>query len=485
MFSGHRFPRYGRAGRRPERIAILFSVAPALGLIAVVGAAAPKTATVNTAAASPATKSSPSQSTWAQAQNMNCRLIVPAGPLTARGLATPYQLEGPPGMPSPQRSGCTMANAANLGAFVQATILDPATGGVRTYEPLVITRGTRPAIRPTFPHIPRNAVVTVDIGFNGNVLTLVGATPGTLARAHAVTGLPGSPFGQMSFLNGVRFFHATFRAKRQGKLTVPPIGTTTIGVTGRTCPTSRSYQLVDQDPSDNVTTEYLLTGSGRTAQNTVANRAALPAATLVTNGSDNILLTGFVDPALGCKPFTAPNLTNGGRPGTSLALNELSAASNQRAPLALVPVNDPMTLVNGAYSIRKTNAYRNSVGQPRLPKGATPTESLAIANENAATFCQDILNIQTPFLKLQKRALQNFPSPAPATGNSLFTFMAARLSASFTNLGCAHFGLHNTVRLILNGQGVAIAATLNTTPQVARLFRGRVNPAAPALPNRG
>jgi hypothetical protein len=453
----------------------------ALGLVAVCAAA-----TINTVAASSAVTPSPPSTSEAQAQNMNCQLIVPANPLTAQGLATPYQLEGPPGMPSPQQSGCTMANAANLGAFVQATILDPATGQLRNYEPLVITAGTQPAIPPVVPSIPQDAVVTVDIGFNGNVLTLVGATPGTLAVAHAVTGLPGSPFGEVSFLNGVRFFHAAFRAERQGKLTVPPTGTTRIGVTGQPCPTTRSYTLVDQDPSDNVTTEYLLTGNGRTAQDNAANRAALPGATVVTNGSDNSLLSGFVDPALGCKPFTAPDLTNDGQPGTSQALNELSAASNQQAPLALVPVNDPMTLVNGAYSIQKTNLYRGSIGQPLLPLGETPAESNAIGNENAATFCQNLLNIQTPFLALNKGALQNFTSPVPATGNNLFTFMAARLSMSFTNLGCATFGLHNTVQLTRNGNGVAIAATLNTAPQVANasLGTGR-NVNAPSLPSSG
>ena len=60
---------------------------------------------------------------------MSCVLIVPANPLSAQGLATPYQLTGPNGM-SPQASGCTMANFANLGAFAQATILDPATGAL-------------------------------------------------------------------------------------------------------------------------------------------------------------------------------------------------------------------------------------------------------------------------------------------------------------------------------------------------------------------
>jgi hypothetical protein len=34
-----------------------------------------------------------------------------------------------------------MSNAVKLGAFVQATILDPATGVLSVYDPLVVTQG--------------------------------------------------------------------------------------------------------------------------------------------------------------------------------------------------------------------------------------------------------------------------------------------------------------------------------------------------------
>src|SRR5207248_3209723 len=92
--------------------------------------------------------------------NTNCEIMVPEHPLTAAGLATPYRLTGPDGA-SPAASGCTMANAVNLGAFVQATILDPATGKLSVYEPLVITKGTRPAVAPVVPTLPKGAVVTI------------------------------------------------------------------------------------------------------------------------------------------------------------------------------------------------------------------------------------------------------------------------------------------------------------------------------------
>ena len=49
-----------------------------------------------------------------QPANVNCEIIVPAHPLSAAGLATPYRLTGTDGA-SPAASGCTMANSANLG----------------------------------------------------------------------------------------------------------------------------------------------------------------------------------------------------------------------------------------------------------------------------------------------------------------------------------------------------------------------------------
>ena len=50
--------------------------------------------------------------------------------------------------------------------------------------------------------------------------------------------------------------------------------------------------------------------TGQSAQATAANAAAMANATVEQNGSDNGLLDKFVDPALGCTPFTAPNPTN-------------------------------------------------------------------------------------------------------------------------------------------------------------------------------
>src|SRR5215469_12543562 len=377
----------------------------------------------------------------------DCEIVVPADPLSAAGLATPYQLTGPDGA-SPAASGCTMANEANLGAFVQATILDQATGKLWVYEPLVITKGTKPATTPVMPKLPKRAVVTIDVGFNGNGLKLVGATRRALRQGHCHNGLGESIFGQVSFCRGGHFFLAARRAERQGKLVVPRAGVSP--KTRQACPTTRSFTLVDQDPSDNVTTKYLLTAAGRTAQFNRANAATMPGATVITNGSDNALLDDFVDPVLGCKPFTAPDLSEGGAPGTSQALDELSAARSQAPPAALVPENDPMVLFDNAFNI----------GQPTI-------SSRNDAVDSPAKFCQNMINIQTRFLSDNQALLASGPSPVPAIGNNLLTFMASRLVMSYTNLNCGNFNLANTVKVSLNGNDVAIAATFDTAQQRA------------------
>ena len=133
--------------------------------------------------------------------------------------------------------------------------------------------------------------------------------------------------------------------------------------------------------------------TGQTAQATAANQAAMANATLETNGSDNGLLDKFVDPALGCTPFTAPNPTNPAGQSSSQALNELSARANQKGTIALLPVNNPQLLVGGQFSLGKTNVYRAETDMPLLPRNTN-------LDRNAGRYCQDMINIATPRLKL-------------------------------------------------------------------------------------
>jgi len=501
MLSGHRsaWRRRGRNGRA-ARIAVPLAIPMALGLtlgiiLAVSGGGPVKTiyqsalgacgspsaspavsgsaAPAASASASPCPSGAPSGSPSASASapvvtaaNVNCDIIVPANPLSAQGLSTPYQLTGPDGM-TPAASGCTMANAGNLGAFVQATILNPRTGALAVYDPLVITQGTTPAVAPVVPTLPRNAVVTIDFGFNGTDLIQVGATANALRQGNCINGQPGSVFGQVSFCNGINFFNTAFQLEREGRLRVPSAGTSAKIVpsggqlgTGTACPTTRNFDMVDQDPSDNVTTSYLLNpATGQTAQNTTANAANIAGSTPLFNGSDNTLLDLFMDPLLGCTPFQVPDLANNNQPTSSQALNELLAARNQPRIAALVPENDEMTLNgNGQFDPAKTNMYRAEVGQP-------PVSFLNNQTSSPAMFCQNMVNIQTPFIAANQTLLATGQSPVPGVGNNLFTFLANRLSMSFTNLNCQNFGLTDPVTVTLDGNGAATAATFNTAVQ--------------------
>jgi hypothetical protein len=373
------------------------------------------------------------------AQSMNCTLQVPAQPLTARGLASPYVLG----------DGCQMSNAS-LEAFVEADIINPRTGQVTVYNPLVITQGTTPAAAPVPPRVRRGDVVGIMFGFNGNTLMLTG-TGDSLAQGRCVNGLGGSLFTQVAYCNSPAFYAAANRDIARGRLKIPALGT---GNDGQACPTTRSFAVVDQDQSDNVVTTYLLTGSGQTAQDSAANAAALGGATQVNNGSDNALVNKFMDPALGCTPYELPDATAAAGASGSQITDELLAAADQGTPVALVPMNDPMTLVNGQQSVDKTNLYRFGVGQPPV-SGAQDADT-------PANYCQDMMQAGMARTALDEKQFSNFASPVPATGSNLFTFLAARLSASFGNLGCgALLNAPNPVNLTLDGNGVATAATFS------------------------
>ncbi|MEV5703512.1 hypothetical protein AB0K82_00005, partial [Actinoallomurus sp. NPDC052274] len=369
----------------------------------------------------------------------NCTLIVPADPLSARGLATPYQLTATNAGMGP----CDEANV-NQSAFVQATIIDPATGKLSVYSPLVVDRGTRPAAAPVRPTLPAGAVVGIWFGFNGDALTLRG-TGGGLRRGRCVNGLGGSVFGQFAHCNAPAFFRAANAAIRAGRTTVPALGTAKDGMP---CMSTRDFALVDQDQSDNVQTTYLATADGRIAQNTAANKGGLAGARTLANPSDNALLDVFVDPALGCTPWTAPDLANPGTVVTSLALDELQAAAHQAAPSALVPLNNPMTLVNDRMSTAKTNLYRAGVDQPPLPAGQSP-----------AAYCRGMDTVQAARLRKDMRLLASQASPMPDAADSLFTFLGMRLQQSFGNLACQNFGLTNPVAKLTTNGGVVTGVT--------------------------
>jgi hypothetical protein len=371
-------------------------------------------------------------------QPAGCTLAVPDDPLSARGLATPYVLAGP----------CHESDP-NSAAFVQAVILDRATGAASLYDPLVIDRGTRPAVRPAPPTLPYNSVVGVWVGFNGNTLSLVG--PG---RPACVQGVRGSVFGQNAFCNAGAFYDAAHRAIRTGRLPVPRLGTAR---DGKPCPTARDFSIVDQDQSDNTTTTYLVTGDGRTAQNTPENVTRLSGGAVVFNGSDERLVSIAVDKALGCVPWVVPDLADRTHVLRAPAwpLNELFAEARQAPPVALVPALDPFAQVDGRPSLRKLNAYRAGVDQPQLG-------SLSEADPKA--YCQNLLHVGLPRMVADKKLTSVAASPFPDQASTLFNFLALRFNGTFSMLTCdTLLDVSNPVALKMNGD-VVVGATISLNP---------------------
>jgi hypothetical protein len=463
-----------------------------------------------------------------------CSLIVPQNPLTKKGLETPYELVLP----------CHEATK-DQAVFVQAAIID-RDGKIELYNPLVIDQGTKPAADPAPATVPAGSIVGIWFGANGDAMTLASSNPDRRVRANGgrlpfgggnsltqgkcVNGLPGSIFGQYGYCNAPQFFSAAHRAIARGQLQVPA----TVGVDekgnpvpgkpaldGKPCPTVRDFMVVDQDQSDNVNTHYRVTADGRTAQPYAA--AKLEGSTDLANGSDNRLDTDFIKPALGCSTFMAPDQSNNREMTASQPLQELEAALHQDAPVALVPLNNPMTLLNDKQSVRKTNLYRAGVDQPLIwgrfggnnraanaktaaPADAAPADATATAAE-AANLVEKDANVAAPdaapvadvqaqdarsrfrdngsplaycqgmyqnprgvarvFTTDNKERFAKFKSANADDADSLFTFLALRAQSAFDILGCGDILKIDNPIAVTPKEGKVTDATFTPTGAIA------------------
>ena len=128
---------------------------------------------------------------------------------------------------------------------------------------------------------------------------------------------------------------------------------------------------------------------------------------------------------------------------------------------------------DGEFDAAKTDMYREELGQ-------APITSQSNKTSDPETYCQNIVDIQTPFLAANQPLLVTGQSPMATVGDNLLTFMASRLSTSFTSLACQHYGLTNPVMVRRNGAGVVVAATFNTS--AARLQTATATAQAPETP---
>lgn len=384
------------AARLRRRSGGLLTLTAVLAVMALGAIALPATAT--------GTPVADAAVAWGQSSGdpgADCTLVVPDAPLSSAGLATPYLLRSTSG------HGCHEASSSQA-AFVEAVIYDPAKHSLAVYRPLVVDQGAQPAAAPVAVAVPRGGVVGLWFGFNGHTLTLTGPGAG-----NCVDGVPGSAFGHFAYCNAPRFFAAV---NADPKVVVPSAGT---GRDGLPCPTSRDFSVVDQHQADSVATGYRVV-RGRVAQDTGDTRMG----TALSNRSEGTLLSKVIDPALGCRPFQAPDLTDGGRPTSALALDELSAAVNQARPAALVPGNSTLVQVDGKTDVRKADLYRAGVDQPPFPTGQSRGE-----------YCSRLLTVAPARLQQDAALLGAAASPVSGAAN-LLTYLGARLQKTAQQLFC-------------------------------------------------
>jgi hypothetical protein len=351
-----------------------------------------------------------------------CTLTVPSNPLSAKGLATPYRLGSTAG------TDCSEADAGTA-AFVQATILNTETGQLSVYDPEVIDAGTTPTVTPPVPQLSSQDVVNIWVGFNDNVLKILG--PGSASFIN---------FAQQSYAGNDAFYAALNTAIENGVVQVPSPGTSPAD--GKACPTVHDFSIVDQDPSDNVPVTYAYD------QN-------------ISNGSDEQLLDNVLT-SLGCSEWTVPTLDpaiSGPGPVTSGALQEVQATLYQAAPVADVEGDDEFITNDGNFvpptgdgvpDLALDNLYRAQVDQP-----------FTLNDQDTPAWCVELSQNGAVRLAADAKIESGFPAPSFAQiGNNLSLVLANRFVATWMNLNCTgQTGLPDPITVTVNGDGVATSAT--------------------------
>jgi len=185
----------------------------------------------------------------------------------------------------------------------------------------------------------------------------------------------------------------------------------------------------------------------------------------LANPSDNRLIAVALAGALGCKPWAAVDLAAQAQGNQvmlpAVPLNEAFAAFKQKAPQALIPVNDPMAKSQNmaVFDVKKVNGYRKGVLQPPV---ASQVEG------SAKNFCKRLYALQPARILLDKQ-FTNTPgsSPAPAVANTLFGFLVNRLNQAVgaANLNCVNLlNLPVPFNFMVDGAGVVMEATITLNP---------------------
>jgi hypothetical protein len=336
---------------------------------------------------------------------LTCNIVLPNNPFTSIGLSTPYIY-----------NNCDQT-IQEQASFAEAVILNKKTGELRIYTPLIINNGSQPLFDPVVPNITINDIVGIWFGSNSQTIVLDNPDP------TCINGLPNDPFGQVAACNAINFFKTAYKMVSSNKLYIPDPG---FNVYGKKCYTTRNFQVIDMDQSDNVLSEYIVYNN-KVAQFSDSNILKLdPKYTkILKNGSDNRLLNIYILPALGCKSFMAPDISNNNTLRPAQVLNELQANIYTTHDIALIPLGNPMVLSNGVENMDKTNLFRSIVGQPLINN---------TMNASTSKYCEKIIKIGVPSLLLDQPF--TLISNSPNENEKLFYFMMKRLQNSLQNLNC-------------------------------------------------
>ena len=117
-----------------------------------------------------------------------------------------------------------------------------------------------------------------------------------------------------------------------------------------------------------------------------------------------------------------------------------------------------MALNNNGRDLVKLDAYRAGVDQ-RI--------AFSLGEASTTDYCRNMLNIAPPRLLANQTALTAAPSPVPADGNNLFTFLAQRFVGSFDILGCGTLlNVADPVSFTADANGTAVSAAINAIPPI-------------------
>jgi len=380
--------------------------------------------------------------------SQDCILEVPDDPLNTGLFKTWY-------ISTKEGSDITCSQLVpQTASFVEATIFNIPTKSFYIYNPLVLDKGTT-SILPILPaNITNDDIVVLHFGTNSNSLSLISQPHNcltckpSLVEANCVQGINNSNFGQFSYCNAENFFNTVNQ-----NCNIPLVDKT---ILGDECPTVRSFTIVDQDQSDNVVTQYILTDNDIVAQDTPENRLFLESKNetlkFIQNGSDERILI-LVSNAIGCKPLTAPDFINKNILKSSLVLNELQSKFNSK-DTGLIPSNNPMVLVDNLPSLEKINAYRIGVNQPIIT---------SLDEASTLPYCINMDKFALPFFYKYQSLLESAISPNDDTANNLLNFLAFRFVNSWTILNCTQLTNFSSRLIVYFGENnVVISNNLNS-----------------------